>query len=120
MEFSGDASEEWQLLGCVHPFFASELFSTDIDGHDEGSRATLLNVQTLFDFEIWLVPDALQEALILSRTRTVSSEGIAALMGLLQLFENSLGDGILQHRPGSDQVRDAYALLSHPHQCVLT
>ncbi|KAK5046531.1 hypothetical protein LTR84_008334 [Exophiala bonariae] len=105
MEFPDDAPEEWRLLGCVHPFFACKLFSVDNVDSNEWTRETILNLQTLFDFEIWLVPDALQEALILQRTKNVCPEGIAALVSLLQLFEDSLGDGILKHHPGLEKQR---------------
>ena len=62
MGLAANASEEWQLLASVHPILASKLPSVEPFGQSESNCEILKNFETIFEFEMWLLLDALQEA----------------------------------------------------------
>lgn len=55
------ASEWWQLLAEVLPIFTSQLPHKELQCLKNFERDTLENIRTVFEFEIWLLPDTIQE-----------------------------------------------------------
>lgn len=94
MGLATNASEEWQLLASVHPIFASKLPSVEPFGQSESNCEILKNFETIFEFEMWLLPDALQEAQAYSLSENASQEGVLALASLLRLFEDYIDERV--------------------------
>ena len=94
MGLATNAPEEWQLLASVHPIFAFKSPSIEPFGQSESDREILKNLETVFEFEIWLLPDALQEAQAYSLSENASQEGILALASLLGLFEDYVDERV--------------------------
>ena len=88
------ASAEWQLLAAVHPIFASKVPSLSTHGRSESTRDILQNLETIFEFEIWLLPDALQEAQIHNISKN-ASQGVLVLTSLLDIFERCVDERVL-------------------------
>ena len=118
---------EWQLLAAVHPIFASKVPSVSTHGQSESTRDILQNLETVFEFEIWLLPDALQEAQIHSLSEN-ASQGVLVLTSLLSIFERYVDERVLNfcykqnswpQSPGV-LVRDhTFCFCSAPFQHVL-
>lgn len=95
------ASEEWQLLSAVHLIFAAQAPAINLADLSGADKDVCLNLLTIFDFEIWLVPDALQEAQALSLAGNTSNLASRALASLLGVFEQYVDD-IVKSRGGDN------------------
>ncbi len=89
------ALDDWQLLASVHLVFAARPPRINVADLRETEREILSNLVTNLEFELWLVPDALQEAQGLSLSRR-AYHGFAALTSLLDIFERYVND-VLSH-----------------------
>ncbi|KIX02125.1 uncharacterized protein Z518_08064 [Rhinocladiella mackenziei CBS 650.93] len=87
MGLAGDASADWQLLAAVHPIFASTLPSAKLGRLGRHERDVLDNLETVFEFESWLLPDALREAKTSSLFVDAPGECASCLSFLLQSLE---------------------------------
>jgi hypothetical protein len=90
------AFNDWQLLASVHLVFAAQPPTINAAHLGDTEREILANLVTILEFELWLVPDALQEAQGLSLSGS-AYHGFAALTSLLDIFEQYV-DNILGHR----------------------
>lgn len=83
--------EEWQLLKAVQPIFAHR------PGHILGpsDKGTLLNLETIYDFEVWLLPSTLREAFDCGLPEYSPQGGSQVLMAILHSFEKSVAERAL-------------------------
>jgi uncharacterized protein YdiU (UPF0061 family) len=81
-----NTQEEWRLLNAVYPIFASKSPAQHID-QSESDRHAFENFETVFEFEIWLLPHALQEAHAFSLSKNAFQEGLQVFSSLLGSFE---------------------------------
>ena len=109
-KLADNESEACQLLTSVHSIFASKSPSVQPYAHSTSYREILENLETVFGFEIWLLPDVLQEAQTCGLFENSSRVEAQNLASLLELFERHVDDRVLvfQHKqsPTANQVCD--------------
>lgn len=99
------ALEDWQLLKSIHPIFASKAPFSKAQRLRQSDQDILSNLETIFDFEIWLLPDALQEALASGIAERSSEEATQVLAYILNCLEHYV-DGKILHLDSSSRLSD--------------
>jgi len=99
-------SEKWHLITYLCPVFTSKVPSLKVHDESRSVREILENLKTLFEFESWLLPEALQEVQAqYELCKNPCQEFPSILDSLLGLFEQSVEEGVLEFHPHQERPR---------------